>query len=991
MEKYTYSQEERAILESLAQPLAIYQIVDKRVVTLVVSDGFCRLLGYETREQTVYDMDHDMYKDTHPDDRERIASAAMQFAKGGADAVYDVVFRTKAGVGAGYDYQVVHAHGQHVYPEPDVQLAQVWYMDEGEYREGDEASATGINQALNSALHEESILKASRYDALTGLPNLAWFFTRSEIEKARLQAENRQGVLLYIDLSGMKYFNHQNGFAEGDKLLKALANVLESVFGKENSCHIGADRFAAAATEELLPGQLERFRTEVLTMNDGNTLPVRVGVYSTAIEDVPISTAYDRAKMSCDAIRKTDVLTVNYYSAEVTETVRRKQYIEQNIDKAVKERWIQVYYQPIVRAMSQRVCNEEALARWIDPKEGFLSPAEFIPQLENAGLIYKLDLCVLEQVLEKMTKQAEEKLVVPPHSINLSRSDFETCDIVEEIRKRVDDFGIPRSKICIEITESVIGSDFDFMKEQVERFRGLGFPVWMDDFGSGYSSLDVLQSIEFDLIKFDMSFMRKLDQNENAKIILTELMKMATSLGVDTVCEGVETEDQALFLQEIGCSKLQGFYFCKPISYAGILERYETGKQIGFEDPDTAGYYETVGRVNLYDLSVIASQDEYGLQNSFSTLPMGIIEIKGDSARFVRSNPSYREFMKRFFNMDISGMMQEYQKYSAAFTQNVVRACCELGVRSFYNETMPDGSVVHTFARRIGANTCTGEVAVAVAVLSITDPGEGESYADIARALAADYYNIYVVDLDTEYFIEYTSPVGQDKLAEERHGTDFFEASRQATMTRIYEDDRELFLTWFTKENVIRELDEHGVFTTVYRLIDTGEPVYAHMKITRMQGTNRIILGVSIIDSQMKQQRQIASIRRERDTLAKVMAITEDYLSLYSVDPETGHFIEYSATSEYETLHLAKEGDDFFRQGAESGKKTLYPEDVPKFLTEFTKENVLKVIEKEGRFVTHYRLMLEGVPQMVSLKIAPYNDGVQKTLLAGVRKWRVRK
>jgi hypothetical protein len=304
---------------------------------------------------------------------------------------------------------------------------------------------------------------------------------------------------------------------------------------------------------------------------------------------------------------------------------------------------------------------------------------------------------------------------------------------------------------------------------------------------------------------------------------------------------------------------------------------------------------------------------------------------------------------------------------------------------------MPDGSVVHTFARRIGANTCTGEMAVAVAVLSITDPGEGESYADIARALAADYYNIYVVDLDTEYFIEYTSPVGQDKLAEERHGTDFFEASRQATMTRIYEEDRELFLTWFTKENVIRELDERGVFTTVYRLIDTGEPVYAHMKITRMQGTNRIILGVSIIDSQMKQQRQIASIRRERDTLAKVMAITEDYLSLYSVDPETGHFIEYSATSEYETLHLVKEGEDFFRQGAESGKKTLYPEDVPQFLTDFTKENILRVIEKEGRFVTHYRLMLEGVPQMVSLKIAPYNDGAQKTLLAGVRKWRVRK
>ena len=979
MEKYSYSAEERTILENLEQPLAVYQFVDGRVVTLVVSNGFCRLFGYEKREQAVYEMDHDMYRDTHPDDRERIASAAQLFAEGGADAVYDVVYRTKAGVESGYTYRVVHAHGMHLYPEPGVRIAQVWYMDEGKYRTGDEASATGINKALNNALHEESILKATRYDPLTGLPNLTWFFTISEIEKARLQKENRQSVLLYIDLSGMKYFNHRNGFAEGDKLLKALANVLQSVFGKEHCCHIGADRFAATTAEELLPRYLEYFRTEALTMNDGNTLPIRVGVYSTAIEDVPVSTAYDRAKVSCDAIHKTGPLTVNYYSAEITQAIRRKQYIEQNIDKAIREKWIQVYYQPIVRAMNQRVCNEEALARWIDPNEGFLSPAEFIPQLENAGLIYKLDLCVLDQVLEKMSRQAEKGLTVPPHSINLSRSDFEACDIVEEIRKRVDASGIARKQICIEITESVIGSDFDFMKEQVERFRGLGFPVWMDDFGSGYSSLDVLQSITFDLIKFDMSFMRKLDQGESAKIILTELMKMATSLGVDTVCEGVETEAQALFLQEIGCSKLQGYYFCKPISYEGILERY------------ASGYYETVGRVNLYDLGVIASQDEDGFQNSFSTLPMGIIEIKGDSARFVRSNPSYREFMKRFFNMDISGMMQDFQKYSAAFTRNVVRACCEQGMRSFYNETMPDGSVVHTFARRIGVNPAGGEMAVAVAVMSISAPGEGESYADIARALAADYYNIYVVDLDTDSFIEYTSPVGQDRLAEERHGEDFFEASRTASATRIYEDDRELFTTWFTKENVIRELDERGVFTTVYRLIDTGEPVYAHMKVTRMQGTNRIILGISIIDAQMKQQRQIASIQREKDTLAKVMAITEDYLSLYSVDPETDHFIEYSSTGEYEKLGIVKEGEDFFRTGAENGRRVVCPEDLPHFLKEFTKENILKVLKEEGRFITHYRLMFEGVPQMVSLKIAPFHDGEKDILLAGVRKWRVRK
>ena len=190
---------------------------------------------------------------------------------------------------------------------------------------------------------------------------------------------------------------------------------------------------------------------------------------------------------------------------------------------------------------------------------------------------------MLDQVLAKMQLLQERGIPVVPHSVNLSRSDFGSCDIVEEIRTRVDAAGIDRGNISIEITESIIGKDFDFMKEQVARFQALGFPVWIDDFGSGYSSLDVLQSIRFDLIKFDMSFMRKLDEGEDGKIILTQMMRMATELGVDTICEGVETEPQSRFLRSIGCSKLQGFYYCRPMSLAELLARREAGTLIDYE------------------------------------------------------------------------------------------------------------------------------------------------------------------------------------------------------------------------------------------------------------------------------------------------------------------------------------------------------------------------------------------------------------------------
>ena len=300
-------------------------------------------------------------------------------------------------------------------------------------------------------------------------------------------------------------------------------------------------------------------------------------------------------------------------------------------------------------------------------------------------------------------------------------------NMVEEIRKRVDEAGVRRELITIEITESVIGASFEFINQQVERFRQLGFPVWMDDFGSGYSSLDVLQSIRFDLIKFDMSFMRKLDEGDSSKIILTDLMKMATSLGVDTVCEGVETESQVRFLQEIGCSKLQGYYFCKPIPLESIFERYSQGVQIGFENPEESAYYGTIGRINLYDLAVVDTESDTTLQNAFSTLPMAVLEIKEGKARYVRTSQSYRDFMLRFFDFDVNSQMVDFSGtpvgYGPAFMK-AVSQCCREGKRAFFDEIMPDGSIVHTFVRRIAINPITGNTAIAIAILSIREPNE---------------------------------------------------------------------------------------------------------------------------------------------------------------------------------------------------------------------------------------------------------------------------
>ncbi len=977
MERYEFTQEQQFFLEGLKQPYAVYQFVDKKVVTLALSDGFCKLFGYDKdRVQAYYDMDHDMYKEVHPDDAARVANEAVRFATKGGE--YDVIYRTQKK--GSKDYIVVHAIGEHEITETGAQIAHVWYTEEGEYRDG---SGSGLNRRLYNALHEESILKENRYDYLTGLPSMTYFFELAEAERKAIREDGRTPALLYINILGMKFFNHKYGFTEGDRLLRSFAKLLSRIFHNENCCHIGADHFTvlteAKDIEEILGCLFEEWRE----MNGGKLPPVCVGIYIGQTEEASISLAYDRAKIACDAIKGTYASGFNYYSQSLGDDLKKQRYILENFDRALSEKWIQVYYQPIIRAVSGTACDEEALARWIDPVKGFLPPLDFIPYLEDAGIIYKLDLYVLERILEDIKAREAAGLYIVPQSINLSRSDFVACDIVEEVRKRVDAAGVSRDRISVEITESVVGRDFEFMKTQIERFQALGFPVWMDDFGSGYSSLDVLRSIRFDLIKFDMGFLRKMDESHNGRVLLSELIKMAIALGVDTICEGVETEEQMRFLQESGCSKLQGYYFSKPLPFAQVLEWQTAHRSDGYENPEESSYYESVGRINLFDFSAIANEEEDAFQKAFNTIPIAVLEFRGDSSRFVRSNPSYRDFVKRFLHYDLSSQGSSFAKNTGEFLRNIVQTCCEQGLRSFFDEKMPDGSVVHSFARRIGVNPVTGTVAVAVAVLFISSPNEEATYVDIARALATDYYNIYVVDLETDKFVEYSSLVGGQEMAVERHGEDFFESSKRDAH-RIYEEDREIFYAAFSKEQIIKALDAQGVFTATYRLVDTGVPVYVNMKVTRMQpGSSKIILGVSIIDAQMKQNERYEKLQNERAMLVRVMALSDGYLSLFTVDPETGHFLEY--TRSYATLGTPKEGDDFFGQSIENVPKVLYPDDQNEFLQRFSKENIMREIREKGSFTVQYRLMIDGVPKPVELRIAPFKEGKELKLFAAVK------
>ena len=757
MEKYSFDSAARAVLDKLRVPLGVFQLVDKRIKAVLLSDGFCDLFGFDNKDEAYYLMEHDMFKSTHPEDKARVANEAYRFAiEGGA---FETVYRTLTHNRT--DYMIVHATGEQVVTADGATLAYMWYTDEGTYTTESDSKTCSLSAAMERTVREENMIKAEYFDFLTGLPSMTYFFELADEWRKSHLRDGGTAALLFMDLCGMKFFNRKYGFAEGDNLLRHFADILKLKFRNENCSRFGSDHFCVITGADGLEDRLAEIFSEFRLEKSGRSLPVRVGIYLDKSGADDISTECDRAKYACDTMRSGYLSNFRYFSDEMLARTESRQYFIDNLDKAIRDKWIEVYYQPIIRSANGTVCDEEALVRWNDPVRGMIPPSEYISVLEEANLIYKLDLYVTEQVLEKMKKQAEAGLYVVSESVNLSRADFNACDIVEEIRRRVDAAGFCRDKINIEVTESIIGRDFDFMKSQIERFRSLGFRVWMDDFGSGYSTLDVLQSIRFDLIKFDMRFMKEFANSEKSRIMLTELIRMAISLGVDTVCEGVETKEQADFLREIGCTMMQGYYFCRPIPFEKILERYKTGVQIGFENPEESGYYAAVGKINLYDLAILSNDDRESFEHYFNTVPMAIIETNNDRFKLLRCNNTFRVFMEKTVGFLPIGTWVSFADGCEKIGRSIfngIRECAERGNKLLINEDLPDGAVVHTFCKRIAVNHVNRTKAVAVAILAITDDKNTPvTYTNIAKALSSDYVSLYYVNLKTETFVEYIS------------------------------------------------------------------------------------------------------------------------------------------------------------------------------------------------------------------------------------------
>ncbi|MBR5412247.1 MAG: bifunctional diguanylate cyclase/phosphodiesterase [Fibrobacter sp.] len=404
------------------------------------------------------------------------------------------------------------------------------------------------------------------HDKLTGLYTKEILFHK--IKDTISQNTNKQYWVAYFDIKDFKIVNDIFGNDMGDSVLLKVASwlrensTMEWVYGR-----LGGDDFGIClpAGDANLK-QLERRFARYVISNGSieHRILMHMGIYKITEPDIDVSLMFDRAQLALTSVKNEYNKHIAFYDDKMRDQVMWDQMISAQIEKAIEEKQVQPYLQPIVDNNGQ-IIGAEALIRWDHPKEGFLQPETFIPTFEKNGMIADLDKFIWRSACEILSTWTGEKanLFI---SINISPKDFLFMDVFAEINALIEEFNIEPSRLRIEITETVMMTEVENRMAILNRFRESGFIVEMDDFGSGYSSLNQLKDMPLDVLKIDMKFLSSSKNSQKAEIILRNVLKLSGDLGLSALTEGVETEDQYNMLSQMGCNLFQGYFFAKPMT-----------------------------------------------------------------------------------------------------------------------------------------------------------------------------------------------------------------------------------------------------------------------------------------------------------------------------------------------------------------------------------------------------------------------------------------
>ena len=530
---------------------------NKEETILFAEENVIRLYGCESFEEFLQFTGHSFRGMVHPDDLHKIENeiqAQTMFGEKRHDYVrYQI--RTRQG-----KIRYVEDFGHLLHGRNGESYFYVFLVDvdANEY----------LNRNRNSFAEAQILSMNNDTDSLTGLFNMGTFYQMVSLRLSAMNPQREELAILHFDIPNFKLFNERNGFRKGDELLCDIARTLRNAFSDGICARFSDDHFAV-----FTPGShasvIERVETvcrDILLADDPlMRVRIKAGIYFMNDRYAEVGLACDHARLACSSIKNRHDVYYCVYDEMLRERLRRQQYVLDHIDEAIENDYIKVYYQPVIRVETGEICGYEALARWQDPTFHMLSPADFIDTLEQYHLIQNLDFCIIRKVAEDYEKLVKAKEPVVPVSVNLSRLDFELRDVVQSVEDILAKHQMPRYMMDLEVTESALNDNEGFLRSECEKLRNLGYEVWLDDFGSGYSSLNTLAEYEFDVLKLDMVFLRSYDRNPRTAVLMNYIIQGAKGIGLEPLCEGVETEEHFEFLKKIGCGRAQGYYFSRPL------------------------------------------------------------------------------------------------------------------------------------------------------------------------------------------------------------------------------------------------------------------------------------------------------------------------------------------------------------------------------------------------------------------------------------------
>lgn len=432
-----------------------------------------------------------------------------------------------------------------------------------------------VRHRIASIIHlreSSAMLNMLEYDQLTGLYSREFFYQR--VGRILEQNPDKQYDIICSDIENFKLVNERAGEKMGDKLLCYVADLLRELLGGDLCARIRGDVFAFFVEhgEQDFEAALNRQAMEGYTDSPVSKLIIKHGIYENIDHSLPVSVMCDRALLALRRIKNQYGKYIARYDDSLRLALLREQQILDSMEPALASHQFHVYFQPKHEICSGTITGAEALVRWMHPQFGFMSPGEFIPLFERNGFISRLDAYVWNETCRVLRDWKERGLPLIPISVNLSRSDFNVPDLAEQVCNIADSHGVDHELLHLEITESAYTDNPQQIINTIHKLRDMGFKIEMDDFGSGYSSLNMLSELPIDVLKMDMRFIQQKATNQN-RSILNFIISLSKWLNLITIAEGVETREQMEYLKSIGCLYVQGYFYARPMP-VGDFEEY---------------------------------------------------------------------------------------------------------------------------------------------------------------------------------------------------------------------------------------------------------------------------------------------------------------------------------------------------------------------------------------------------------------------------------